>query len=196
MVLAADQNFVPVLAVCLRSLADCADPGRQYHIYILHTQIEEADQRMLRKMLQKTRAGGSIRLDFADIGARADGYRLRAKGHISAPTYYRFLIPELFRDCERVVYLDADLVVKKDIAQLYDQPPGDAMLAAVPDADFIGQYFGANPDTKAYCDRVLGLKDPAAYLQAGVLVFYPGMWGRRVRARELLRMAEIGRAHV
>ncbi len=189
-VLAADQNFVPALAVCLRSIADCADLGRQYHIYILHTQIEEADCRMLREMLQKTRAGGSIRLDFADIGARADGYRLRAKGHISAPTYYRFLIPEIFRDCERVVYLDADLVVKKDLAQLYDQPPGDAMLAAVPDADFIGQYFGANPDTKAYCDRVLGLKDPAAYMQAGVLVFYPGAWGRSVRARELLQMAE------
>lgn len=187
-VLAADRKFVPVLAVCLRSLADHADPDRRYHIYILHTDIGATDQELLRETI----ACGQIRLDFADVGAQVDGYRLRAKGHISAQTYYRFLIPELFRDCERVVYLDADLVVKKDIAQLYDLPPGNAMLAAAPDPDLIGQYYGANPDTRQYCDRVLRLKDPCGYVQAGVLVFYPRAWDGNVRTRELLRMAEQG----
>lgn len=185
-VLAADRQFVPVLAVCLRSLADHADPGRRYHIYVLHTDIGQADQEALRQEY----ACGHIRLDFMNAGARADGYRLRAKGHISVQTYYRFLIPEIFRDCERVVYLDADLVIRKDIAGLYDLPSGDAMLAAAPDPDFIGQCCGANPDTRSYQEQVLRLKDPCGYVQAGVLVFYPKAWGRDFRARELFVMAQ------
>lgn len=190
--LAADQGFVPVLAVCLRSLAEHADPGRRYHIYVLHTDIGEAGQAALRGMLRETPAGGCIRLDFADAGAWTDGYWLRAKGHISAPTYYRFLIPWMFRGCERVVYLDADVVVKADVARLYDLAPGDAMLAAAPDADFIGQCCGANPDTGQYCERVLGIKDPGGYMQAGVLVFYPQAWGGKAQARELFQMAQQG----
>lgn len=185
-VLSADQNYVPVLAVCLRSLVDCMDAGRRYHIYIFHTDIEDADQQLFRK----TFCCGHVQLDFVDIRTRAAGYRLRAKGHISAETYYRFFIPDVLKDCRKAVYLDADLIIRRDIAQLYDLQLGNALLAAAVDPDMIGQYYGANPDTRQYCERVLKLKDPCSYMQAGVLVMNIEAFRREVRIQELFQMAE------
>lgn len=185
-VLSADKNYVPVLAVCLRSFTDCMDAGRKYHIYILHTDIPDADQRKLLEIFRL----GHVRMDFVDVSSRMAGYRLRGKGHISAETYYRFLIPELLKGCRKAVYLDADLIIRADVARLYDLELGNALLAGAADPDFIGQYYGANPDTKQYCDTVLKLRDPCAYTQAGVLVMNLEAFRKEVRTRELLEMAK------
>ena len=106
-VLAADRGYVPVLFTCLKSLADCAAAGRSYHIYIMHTDIRREDMQVFQKEL----ACGYIRIDFIDVSAQVAGYSLRAKEHITTETFYRFLIPELFKDCPKVVYLDVDTIM-------------------------------------------------------------------------------------
>ena len=40
--------------------------------------------------------------------------------HLTAATLLRFLLPSVLKDIDRVVYLDCDLVVLKDITTLYD----------------------------------------------------------------------------
>ncbi len=187
-VLAADRGYVPVLFTCLKSLVDCAAAGRSYHIYIMHTDIRREDMQVFQKEL----ACGYIRIDFIDVSAQVAGYSLRAKEHITTETFYRFLIPELFKDCPKVVYLDVDTIICKDIAQLYDYELGNSLLAAAPDPDFIGQYYGANADTRHYCKEVLKLKKPDLYVQAGVLVIHVRALGRAVRAQKLFHMAEKG----
>lgn len=47
------------------------------------------------------------------------------------------------------------MIIRRDIAELYDVKLGDNMLAAVIDPDFAGQCNGANADTLAYCRRRL-----------------------------------------
>lgn len=185
-VLSADQNYVPALSVCLRSLTDHMDAGRIYHIYILHTDIRETD----RQRFLETFCTGHVRMDFVDVGMRVAGYRLRAKGHISADTYYRFLIPDILKDCRKAIYLDADLIVCTDIARLYDTQLGNALLAGTVDPDFIGQYYGANPDTKQYCETVLKLKDPCSYMQAGVLVMNVEAFRQEIGTQRLFGMAQ------
>jgi len=185
-VLAADQKYVPVLAVCLQSLIDSIESDRRYHIFIFHTDIESADQ----QVFLETFGRKQVQLDFVDLGARKAGYRWKGKGHVSAETYDRFFIPEILKHYSKAVYLDADLIVRRDIAQLYDLQLGDALLAAAPDPDFIGQYYGANPDTEQYCQDVLKLKEPASYIQAGVLVFQIEAFKREIAMRNLFLMAE------
>lgn len=162
---AADASYTPALFTCLRSLADHTDPCRRYHIYVFHTDIGMRDQQIFQKELEC----GHIRVDFVDVGVRMAGYRLKAKGKISVETYYRFLILDVLKDCPKALWLDCDLVVRKDVAQLYDMDLEGYLLAAAPDPDFAGQCNGANPDTARYCREVLQLKDPFQYVQAGSL---------------------------
>ena len=120
------------------------------------------------------------------------GYQLKAKEHISTETFYRFLILDILKMYPKVVYLDCDMIIRRDIAELYDVKLGDNMLAAVIDPDFAGQCNGANADTLAYCRDVLKLKDPLAYFQAGVLVFHMGQIADKISVQKLFEMSDTG----
>lgn len=187
-VLAADREYVPILFTCLKSLAGCTDARRDYHIYIFHTDIGAEDMQTFREGL----ACRNIKIDFVDVGARVAGYRLKAKEHITEETFYRFLVLDILKNCPKAVYLDSDMVIRRDIAGLYGLPLGDCLLAAARDPDFIGQYNGANPDTRHYCDNVLKLKNPYRYVQAGVLVLNVQGLRRETDVEQLFRMAEDG----
>lgn len=185
---AANASYVPALFTCLRSLADCADLHRRYHIYLFHTDIGEADQQIFQKELE----GGQIRIDFVDVGMWMAGYRLKAKGNISVETYYRFLILDVLKDCPKAIWLDGDVIIRRDVAQLYDLDLDGYLLAAAVDPDFAGQCNGANPDTARYCREVLKLKDPFQYVQAGVLVFHIREMRKKTSVKKLFAMAQQG----
>ena len=60
---------------------------------------------------------------------------LNVAGHVSLATYFRMLIPELLpQNIDRVVYLDADVMIRSDISQLYNQSFCDACCLAVRDS--------------------------------------------------------------
>jgi lipopolysaccharide biosynthesis glycosyltransferase len=85
-------------------------------------------------------------------------------------TFYRFLIQDIFPETEKVIYLDSDIIVLSDIAELYAENIDGLLLAAVADADFQGQMNKPGDNTKQYADESLKLKNPYGYFQAGVLV--------------------------
>lgn len=187
-VLAANRGYVPMLTVCIHSIAVHASASRSYHICIFHTDIPRKDTDRIERVF----CTESFRVEFVDVSEEICGRRLKGKGLITAETYFRFLIPWLMRGYDKVVYLDADTVVCRDLADIYETDLKACLLAAVPEIDLAGQYHGANPDTRQYCDRVLRLKDPYSYFQAGVLLWNTAAWRKHVDIRRLFAMAEHG----
>ncbi len=185
-VLAANRFYAPVLFVCLKSLCDQTSLDRMYRICIFHTDMDQATIQRFQKEL----SARNIRIDFWNVGAKIAGYHLKGKGSITAETFYRFLIPDVFRHDPKAVYLDADTIICEDIAKLYDLQLGNCLLAAAPDVDVIGQYNGANPDTRYYQEKILRLDDPGSYIQAGVLVLNIQLLNKTISVRQLLTMAQ------
>ena len=73
---------------------------------------------------------------------------------------------------DRVVYLDSDIIVCRDIAELYNYPISEnTMIAGVPDLDIMGQFYGADLSMKYYIKKKVRISSPDKYLQAGVLIF-------------------------
>lgn len=186
-VLAANQAYVPMLYICLKSIVENTSNKRKYKIYIFHTDIALDSQGEL-KQLQKE----NISISFINVKSRVVGYQLKAKEHISTETYYRFLILDILKMYPKVIYLDCDMIIRHDISELYDVELGDNMIAAVIDPDFAGQCNGANTDTLSYCRDVLKLKDPLDYFQAGVLVFHVKKMIEKISVQKLFEMSDIG----
>lgn len=186
-VLAANQAYVPILYTCLKTIADHAVKNRQYEVYIFHTDIETDSQGELRG-LQKE----NFSVTFVNVTSHVTGYRLKAKEHITTETFYRFLILDILKDYPKVIYLDCDMIIRRDVAELYDAQMGDKLIGAVVDPDFAGQCNGANPDTKRYCEEVLKLKNPFTYFQAGVLLMNIVELRKKVTVRQLFEMADTG----
>ncbi len=166
LVFAANDGFAAVCAVAIRSAVRASDPNRNYDVVVLHREIAPEHQRWMRETV---RDFPNVSLRFYNTAAITERFRLRPKEHISIETYYRFLIPEILPDYEKVLYLDCDLICRRDLAGLYDTDLAGAWLAAAPDPDMQGQ-IATDPRTERYVREVLKMDDPYAYFQAGVLL--------------------------
>jgi lipopolysaccharide biosynthesis glycosyltransferase len=89
----------------------------------------------------------------------------------TAATLLRLLLPAILVDVNRVVYLDCDLVVLKDITELYETNLLGLPLAAC--LDYPMGFAWPNGDARTvddYISNVVGLTDWKTYFNCGVLV--------------------------
>lgn len=187
-VLAANQNYVPVLYVCIHSIVAHITEKYYYQIYVFHTDIEQESQQIFKQGLEKQ----NVRITFCDVNQKIKGYSLQAKEHITSETYYRFLILDILQEFDKVLYLDCDLIVQKDVADLYEIDLKDTFLAAAHDPDFVGQCNDLGLSTRTYCENVLNINDPCDYFQAGVLLLNVKKLRETIEVRDLFQMADTG----
>lgn len=167
-VFAADNNYVPMLTTTMLSTFKNASGDYQYDVTILHRDISSDNQRV---MCQFFSTFQNVKLNFYDVSDIIGRYELTTNNpHISVETYYRFLIQEILPSYDKVVYLDSDLIVEGDIAQLYNTELGDTWLAAAHDIDFVGNVNMKKGDRLSYAKNILKMDNPYDYFQAGVLV--------------------------
>ncbi len=83
---------------------------------------------------------------------------------VSVATMYRFLIPKIFPDLDKIIYLDSDIIVNMDIAELWRVELGDKPLAAVVESD---NGVGSETWFNLCRDGIVKAED---YFNAGVLL--------------------------
>ncbi len=188
-VFAADNNYVPQLTVAIHSVVSHVSPDRYYDFVILNRDISERNADWMTRSLTLGHPNVSVRLyNVSDI---VKNYRLEVNAHISTETYYRFLVQMVLPGYDKVLYLDSDLVVETDVAELFDTPLGDNLVAAVPDPDFTGNLNIEGGERLKYATEVLHMKDPYTYFQAGVLVLNTEAMRHLYTLDEWLRLAAV-----
>ena len=167
-VFAANNGFIPVFAACFRSLLDHCTPETNYDVVLIQTNVTEENQAVLSAMAASYQ---NISLRFFNATPLIRDYDLKANAHISVETYFRFLIQKILPDYDKVLYLDCDLIVNADVAELYKTDIDGYLLAAARDPEFLGHVNGADKQIQKYIFHQLNMKDPRNYFQAGVLLF-------------------------
>jgi lipopolysaccharide biosynthesis glycosyltransferase len=183
-VAASDDNYALPLAVTIRSAIDRFAPGRRLCVNILDGGLsDETKQRLLRSW-----AAPQVTVNWLapPIELIAD---LKTENHLNLVTYLRLFMPVLLpREQTRVIFLDADLLVRRDLSELWAVDLEGAPIAAVND------YFTPYLNTRetigrpTNCDRLpekalpianyreLGLKGSAGYFNAGVMLVNLAKW--------------------
>ena len=59
--------------------------------------------------------------DFKDCPMLAQINEQYREYHVTKPTYYRFLLPDILKNLDKVLYLDCDVIVKGDLTELFQQ---------------------------------------------------------------------------
>ena len=167
-VFAADNNYVPMLTTTIYSMLKNASKDRSYDVIVLERNISDENKQNIRQFFERF-PNAVIR--FFDVSRYLAGFNLTtSNAHISIETYYRFIIQEALPFYSKLLYLDCDLVVNGDVAELFDIELGDNAIAAVPDIDFIGNLNMKNGERAGYVRKQLHMRDAYGYFQAGVLV--------------------------
>ena len=158
---AVDDNYIPLLAVALRSLSDNCTKRHEYKIHVLIEELSDTSRRAVKSFERE-----NISISFVDVRDKLKSIyqRLHIRDYYTNATYYRFFIPELFPEYDRGLYLDCDIVINCDIAKLYHTPIGHNLVGAIPEEVMTDiNVFGK------YSEVVLGI-DRNRYFNAGILV--------------------------
>ena len=184
-VFACSENFVPYLSVAVQSIIDNASPSRRYDIVVLTRNISPTSMITLTRQVTSPHVG----IGFLDVDAALGDIELPHHGHFRPETYFRLLAPQLLPNVDKAIYLDSDLIVDDDVAELFDVNVTGYKLAATRDADTIGQIDGYDATVGPYLKDELGMDDPHDYFQAGVLLMNLAELRRTVTPEEFLALS-------
>jgi lipopolysaccharide biosynthesis glycosyltransferase len=160
------------------SIACHARPERPVVLHVLHSGLSS---HIADALAGHQRRSFSLRLH--DVGAAF--MRLRVKRPFSTAIYYRLCLPSLLQSLSRIIYLDADTVVLRDLALIFDLPLNDFPLAAMPDyALYYFELMSAIPVGERrrpvifYLRNILGIeyRGPASYFNSGVMLLNLDAW--------------------
>jgi lipopolysaccharide biosynthesis glycosyltransferase len=193
-VCAADERFAMPLAVMLRSAAaTCSRPVRAF---VLSNELSDRAKREIEAACNRHPRPPAIEW----LDAETDYLRDAPKGlsHLSRATYLRFAIGRLIsQSVRRIIYLDCDLLVVRDITPLWDMPMEDNTIRAV--RDFWTPAVG-QPNALAYCISEIGIDPSHPMFNAGVLLIdldayrqehvedrcveFIGRWAKHIRSAD------------
>ncbi len=114
-VLATDDNYLKYCAVCMFSILKNTTSKIRFHIF--DSGVSEYAKQ---KILEYKKIFGCEISFYSMAKVKMPKFRLNRE-HITMPAYYRLYIPSLLSDTiEKAIYLDCDIVVNKDIKELWD----------------------------------------------------------------------------
>lgn len=172
-----DNAYFPYLSVTLGSLKENCDPTRRYTVRILHTGLRPDFMRRLQDAYWEN----WFQIEYVDVSAAVTqiSRQLHTRDYYSKSTYYRMFIPDLFPELDKALYLDSDLLVRGNIAELYDTDLGENLVGAVPDGIINGYE-----DLRLYALHRLKMDRCQDYFNAGVLLMNLEAL-RKIRFREV-----------
>lgn len=180
------EFYSPFASVVVASLAAHARDDRNYDVVMLSSDMTAETEA---KFLSMARDNISIRI--IDVSSIVEGFDFYTCSGVNANTYYRLFAPDIFADYSKLLYLDSDIVINRDIADLYGVELGENYMAEVLETRAIAFCSGENPDLDAihYLKDELGLKDISRYFQGGVALFNLELMRRDFPAPRLIEEA-------
>lgn len=158
---AVDNNYAPNLSVVIESIKENSSKDYDYDIYVLNENISLDYMNKLNKYNKD-----NIKLTFVDVSIKLSeiSEKLPTRDYYSNAIFYRLLIPELFKDIDKALYLDADIIILGDVSELYNHNVDDYYLGVVKD-----DVASSCSEFRTYTKEALGV-DSSKYFNSGILV--------------------------
>ena len=123
----SDDNYLPYLAVAIKSLIENASKNYNYTIYILNNGVRQENIDLISKMQNDI-----FKIEFIDVTSKVKPIidMLGLRDYYTVAIYFRLFIASMFKNLHKALYLDCDIVVLGDISKLYNTNLGDNILGA------------------------------------------------------------------
>lgn len=155
--LASDDNYAPFVATTITSIVKNTKSFIDF--YVLDGGIFELSKQKILSLKNEFNNFSIEFIDMKDSGLERFPY-IR---HYSLNTFSRYFIPELKPDLNKILYMDVDIIVKGDVAELYNQDLGNYPLGAILEDFYPHNYTYL----KKICPNYSGGSN---YFNAGILL--------------------------
>lgn len=130
--------------------------SKNVNFYILNKDLTKVEMNFITKTISKINY--LTKIHFIKVNVENLSSLLVKNTHLTEETLFRLFLGELLpKDIEKVLFLDSDLIIEKDILELYNTEIMDYSFAAVTDY---------NPDRW----KILNLNSSLDYFNSGVML--------------------------
>lgn len=159
-----DDNYAPFLAAAINSAVKNSSDNRKYRAIILYQELSRENIEKLSKLAKDNFSVEfyAMKNSFDAITDRMSN-RLRCD-YFTLTIYFRLFIPLMFPQFDKGIYIDSDVVVTSDIAELFDIDIKDNFIGACRDYSIAGI-----PPLVSYTENAVGVNGNE-YINSGVLL--------------------------
>lgn len=161
---AIDNGYAPFLATALNSAIKNCSPDKHYKAIVLHQDLDRSHIERIGAL-----AAENFEIEFYPMKSGLESItdrmsnRLRCD-YFTLTIYFRLFIPEMFPQYDKAIYIDSDVVVLGDLADLYNIDIGDNYIGACADLSVVDV-----PPLAGYMENAVGV-DKTKYINSGVLL--------------------------
>ena len=156
--LAPNNAYAPHAGITITSLLENSSRDYFYEIHVLHTDLNQENIALLESISYEN---ASVKCFCITRFIEKELKLMYTNFHFSKEMFYRILIPDVFPQYDKAVYLDSDICVLGDISEFYNIDLEGNILGGVNDVMHVR--------SKNYVSKEIGL-DPFRYINSGVLL--------------------------
>lgn len=156
---ASDNNYAQHLGVTIASILKNAKKSDELYFYILGA-INEVNKSRINSLKNIK----DFSIEFIPIDEKAFEQCPLMGNHITIATYFRFMIPSLLPNLDKVLYLDCDMVINCSLSELFDENVDDYWIAGVEDLGYFEDRRKLNRETQSF------------YINAGLILINAKKW--------------------
>lgn len=160
-----DDKFAPFLSVAIKSMLDNASSDYFYNVHVVHEGLTEENKAKLKTLETK-----NSKIIFSEMSRNLECIEDKIENKLRTDTFtlsifFRIFIPEMFKEYDKAIYIDADTCITGDISELYNTPLDGNLIGACIDKSIVG----IKP-IEEYFKNGVGI-DYHEYINSGVLLF-------------------------
>lgn len=160
-----DENLVAQVQAAAASLLDARGPDEHFEIHCVCTKAAGSIQAPLEQVISRRDPASALVMHCVE-NPYENAYQVR---DISAGTYLRLALPGLLPEVDRILYMDADVLVRDSLSPLWETPMEGMTLAAVKGAVNLSDKWEWNSD-RPYWHLLSEMK--GGYINAGVTLLH------------------------
>ena len=164
---ASDDKYVQHLGIMLTSLLMNTASRERLEFFVIDGGISDKNKEILESIVGKY----GLKMHFFHLNPeRYQSFKVMS--YFGQVTFFRIFVTELFDpSVEKILFLDCDMIIKGDIAELWETDISGYYAAAVEDVGIENDgLFGTQ------LKRSLGIKRRSRYFNAGVMVINMTLW--------------------
>jgi len=174
-VFSTDDNYAAPAGVAIQSVLNTISADVFCDVVVLDNSVSEENRKRLKALGEPEKS--AVRL--CDVSHIAEDAPVHSQ--FTKATYQRLFIPFLFRTHEKVLYLDSDILIRKDVSELFETQFANECVAAASDVGISEQvcrrarirFKGRRINWPRYAERHLGVADGDSknLINSGLLLF-------------------------
>lgn len=129
-VFSVDDNYAEYLYVVISSLIEHASTTNRYKIFVFYTSLTSFNIELLESL-----SNYFVSIECVNIVSYVGKTEIKGCNHISVETCYRLYIPDVLSQYKKVLYLDTDIIVLGDVAELFKIDLGNYAVGFVHDVE-------------------------------------------------------------